>query len=153
MFLFGLLVSSVFFAHQPYAESASTPGSDGSMPKYVPQATKFRNLTPEEIVSYCNLVEADTKVTSVDAKSCSGRDGSNTGLRICQFKAMLSCNVNGYKGTTIRNGTCVGQKHDCGTFKYCVKNATKISCPKHLWLNAKKDSFKAEAAHPKATPW
>ena len=103
MFLFGLLVSSVFFAHQPYAECASTPGSDGSMPKYVPQATKFRNLTPEEIVSYCNLVEADTKVTSVDAKSCSGRVGSRTGLRICQFKAMLRCNVNGYKGTTIRN--------------------------------------------------
>ena len=123
------------------------------MPKYVPTTTKFRNLTTEEIVSYCTFVKADTTVRSVDAKLCSGLDKSKIGLRICQFKATLNCNVNGHKGTTIRNGTCVGQMHDCGTFKYCAENATKISCSKQLWLSAKKDSFRAEAAVPKATPF
>jgi hypothetical protein len=170
----GVLVSVIFCSQYSRAGCSNKPGPDGLVEKCLPagvldsadedlkrreamaswmdQVFKFNNLTTEEIFKYCTMVKEESSVKSLAVGTCQGDNGLKLFTRTCQFKATLNCNVKGEVATIIRRGSCVGQMHDCGTFKYCAEDEAKFTCPDNAWKNAKADSFHTEDSVPKGLP-
>lgn len=171
LLIYGFLISSMLVVSRSYADCSKVPGPDGAVPKCASAADMAaaalrldgeikhdwlalvlaaNNYSSDELTKNCTIVQKESNITSISESSCQFPNGKNKmSNRVCQFAVKFKCVTKGFEVFTARNGSCIGQMHDCGTYTYCAEDQTKYICDKSAWLTAKKDSFHTDEAVPK----